>query len=113
MAFVHCDPDRTWVAQEGFNLCPQIPQALAADDGYYMFDFSEIISREVAISSAVITEKNSKTVTMNDQSVSDDGQKVSFQATGHATGDFTFVCTATLSTGTSQVISRTGTLRVS
>jgi len=114
MAFVKCDRARTWTGVEGLQECPQIPQAIASDSGYYMFDFTQIIDADTRGATAVtVIEKNSKTTTITDTSLSDDGRKVSFKAASMSAGTFTFVAGLELNTGASTpTISLQGKLRV-
>lgn len=111
MAFVRVDADRTWVAEEGLRTAPQIIQVATGDSSYVNLDFSNVIKDDVAISSVVWSEKDSKTITIADQDVSSDGKRVSCKLSGMAAGDFTLRATATLSSGTTQTISKDGVLK--
>lgn len=107
------DRDRTWIGEEGIHHCPQIPIVALADDPYFNFDFTNKLDQDTTISSvATPTEIDSKTVTISDESVSNDGKVVSFKATGMTpAGNFTIRATATLSSGTTQAISLQGTFK--
>lgn len=116
MAYVRVDNDRTWVAEEGLHHCPQLIQIVTTDTPYVQFDFSNVIAKDNAIDTAVsatVIEKDSKTITIADASISPDGKKVSFKVSGMAAGDFVMRCTVQMNDGTTNTISRQGTIRVS
>ena len=114
MAFVPCDGSRTWVGQDGLVHCPQLVRIVTTDEPYLLFDFTHVLSENVSISTAdAVIEKDSKTITVADTSVSDENRRVSFKVSGMSAGDFIMRSTVTLSDGTDNKISLQGTLRVS
>ena len=112
MAFVRTSPDRTWVAEDGLRSCPQVVQMAAADGSYVMMDFADVLDQDTIISSVVVAETASQTITIADESVSNDGRAVSFKLSGMSAGDYTMRVTATLSSGTTQTVSKDGALHV-
>jgi len=113
MAYVNCASDHTWIGRQGFQLCPQFPQAATTDAAYYCFDFTDVLADNEAVASASpVIETGSKAVTITETSVSPDGHRVSFKATGMATGDFTFRSSVVLGSGTTNTKSLDGMLRV-
>jgi hypothetical protein len=113
MPFVRVDDDRTWKAIDGLHRCPQIPVVALADSPYFNFDFSEVLDEDTVLSAPVVVETAAKTVTISDASASPDGKRVSVKATAMTpVGNFTLRCTATLSTGTTQKISKEGLFKV-
>lgn len=111
MAFVRCDEDRTWTAEEGIRRCPQVIQAATTDTPYVMMDWSRVLAQDVTITAVTWTEPDVKAITISDESVSGDGKLVSCKIAGFATGDFTLRATVTLSVGTTQTTSKDGILK--
>ncbi len=113
MAFVRVSADRTWIAEPGMLLCPQIPEVELSDDPYFTMDFSKCLDQDTKISSvSTPTEVDSKTVTISDESVSNDGRSISFKATGQTpAGIFNMSVEITLSSGTSQTLTKRGKFR--
>ena len=111
MAFVRTGIDRVWVTEMNLRTCPQILQMSTSDGQYVMMDFTPVLDEDTAISSVSWSEKDSQTITIADESVSDDGKKVSCKLSGMSAGTFTLRATATLSVGTTQTISKDGVLK--
>ena len=111
MAFVRTDKDRSWVCVEGLRTCPQVVQMAIADGMYVNMDFSMVLDQDTTISSVAWTEVDASSITIADQSVSGDGKTVSCKLSSLTAGDYTLRATATLSTGTTQTISKDGILK--
>jgi hypothetical protein len=114
MAFVAVDEDKTWVGLEGFTRCPQVIRGVTGDNPYVVFDFTDVLTENQAISSAALSESSS-TYTATDNDISASGKKVSFKvhSTGTTTaGDYIYRCLATLSSGTANLVSLEGILRL-
>jgi len=111
MAFVRTGIDRVWVTEVNLRTCPQIIQMSTSDGQYVMMDFSPVLDEDTAISAVTWTEVDSQTITIADESVSSDGKKVSCKLSGMSAGTFTMRATVTLSEGTTQTISKDGTLK--
>lgn len=116
MAFVEVDDSMEWRAEPDSLECAQVVQLLATDTPYVSVDFSAVLDNagDLIISSASTpSEKDSKTISLTDVSVSDDGKQVSFKvASNDGAGDYSLDVPVTLSKGTTNLISRRCVLRV-
>lgn len=116
MAYVEVDQSKMWTAEESLNECSQVVQMVAADTPYVAVDFGMVLDRvhDLAIQTfTAVTEKDGKTISLTEESISEDKKKVSFKvASNDGAGDYVLRVPVVLNKGTTNQISRDCILRV-